>query len=104
MIRHREEARLFAGNDDFEDIEALKDRLSGARPKDPTLDYAQRQGFEVAVEPMREATKSEPGRGKEQDLDAIQRFKVAQHELIKVTGRFGWIRMRSCASQKYGDR
>jgi ATP-dependent exoDNAse (exonuclease V) alpha subunit len=52
MTRHREEAKLYAGNDDFRDFEALRERLSRARPTDTTLDYAQRRGFEVA-EPIR---------------------------------------------------
>jgi Ti-type conjugative transfer relaxase TraA len=89
MTRHREEARLYAGNDDFKDFEALKDRLSRARPKDTTLDYAQRRGFDDAVERMRKATESEPGRGKEQALDPIQRFKAAQREFITAAERFG---------------
>lgn len=55
------------------DFEALKERLSRARSKDTTLDDAQRRSFEVAVEPTRKATEREPGRGKEQALDAIQR-------------------------------
>jgi Ti-type conjugative transfer relaxase TraA len=89
MTRHREEARLYAGNDDFRDFDALKERLSRARAKDTTLDYAQRRGFEVTVEPMRKAAEREPGREKEQGGDAIQRFIVAQREFIKVAGRFG---------------
>jgi hypothetical protein len=89
MTRHREDARLYAGNDDFKDFEALKERLSRARPKDTALDYAQRRGFEVAVEPMRKATPREPGRGEEQALDAIERFKVAEREFIKAAERFG---------------
>jgi Ti-type conjugative transfer relaxase TraA len=52
MTRHREEAKLYAGNDDFRDFEALRERLSRARPTDTKLDYAQRRGFEVA-EPIR---------------------------------------------------
>jgi hypothetical protein len=88
MTRHREEARLYAGNDDFKDFEALKERLSRARPKETTLDYVQRRGFEVAVEPTRKATEREPGRGKEHALEAIQRFKVAQCQFIIVAGRF----------------
>ena len=86
MTRHREEARLYAEKNDFNDFEALKERLSRARPKDTTLDYAQRRGFEVAEEPIRKAT--EAGRGEEQAVDAIERFKVAQRQFIKVAGRF----------------
>jgi hypothetical protein len=59
-----------------------------ARPKDTTLDYFQRRGFEVAVGPMRKPTDGEHGRGKEQPLDAIQRFKAAQREFIKVAVLF----------------
>jgi hypothetical protein len=89
MTRHREDARLYAGNDDFKDFEALKERLSRARPKDTAMDYAQRRGFEVAVEPMRQATPHEPGRGEDQAFDAIERFKVAECEFIKAAERFG---------------
>jgi Ti-type conjugative transfer relaxase TraA len=88
MTRHREDARLYVGNDDFKDFEALKERLSRARPKDTALDYARRRGFEVAVEPMGKATPREC-RGKEQALDAIERFKVAEREFIKAAERFG---------------
>jgi Ti-type conjugative transfer relaxase TraA len=45
MTRHREGVELFVGRDDFRDFEALKDRLSRARLKDFTLDYAHRRGL-----------------------------------------------------------
>jgi Ti-type conjugative transfer relaxase TraA len=45
MTRHREKVGLFVGRDDFDDFEALKERLSRARLKDFTLDYAQRRGL-----------------------------------------------------------
>ena len=61
MTRHREEARLYGGNDDFKDFEALKDRLSRAQPRTARWKYAQRRGFDVAVEPMGKATESELG-------------------------------------------
>ena len=89
MTRHREEARLYAGNDDFKDFEALKERLSRARPKDTTLDYAQRRGFEAAVEPMRKVAEREPVQRKQQAVDPIQQFQAAQVEFIKAAGRFG---------------
>ena len=44
MIRHREGAEFYAGRDDFKGFDDLKERLSRARPKDSTLDYAQRRG------------------------------------------------------------
>src|SRR5271170_7168860 len=48
MTRHRDSADLYAGRDDFKGFEDLKERLSRARPKDSTLDYAQRRGMEAA--------------------------------------------------------
>jgi len=45
MTRHREGVELFAGRDDFRDFDALTQRLSRARLKDVTLDYAQRRGL-----------------------------------------------------------
>ena len=89
MTRHREEATLCAGSADFKDFEALKERLSRARPKDTTLDYAQRRGFEVAVEPMRKVAEREPVQRNQQAVDPIQRFQAAQVEFIKAAGRFG---------------
>ena len=89
MTRRREEATLYAGSADFKDFEALKERLSRARPKDTTLDYAQRRGFEVAVEPMRKVAEREPVQRNQQAVDPIQRFQAAQVEFIKAAGRFG---------------
>ncbi|HTQ09548.1 MAG TPA: Ti-type conjugative transfer relaxase TraA [Fimbriimonadaceae bacterium] len=88
MTRHREEATLYAGNDDFKNFDALKERLSRARPKDLTLDYAQRRGFEAAAEPRRTLNEREAGRGREPGQSPIERFKQAQGEFIKVAGRF----------------
>ncbi len=48
MTRHREGAELYAGRDDFKGFDELKERLSRARPKDSTLDYAQRRGMEAS--------------------------------------------------------
>jgi ATP-dependent exoDNAse (exonuclease V) alpha subunit len=48
MTRHREDAEVYAGRDDFEGYDELKERLSRARPKDSTLDYARRRGTEAA--------------------------------------------------------
>lgn len=47
LTRHREGVELFAGRDDFAGYEALEQRLSRARLKDFTLDYAQRRGLEL---------------------------------------------------------
>jgi Ti-type conjugative transfer relaxase TraA len=45
LTRHREGLELFAGHDDFADFSALEQRLSRARLKDFTLDYAHRRGL-----------------------------------------------------------
>ncbi len=106
MTRHREGAELYAGRDDFKDFGDLKERLSRARPKDSTLDYAQRRGMEAAraqgTEQERPAQRSQQERtqrpereakerGQERKPEAgqgdpIARFKQAQKEFIQVAG------------------
>jgi len=104
MTRHREGVEVYAGRDDFKDFEDLKAKLSRARPKDSTLDYAQRRGMEAAraqraeqerpaqgqgqepKQPEREAKaqgheKAEAGQG-----DPVARFKQAQKDFIQVAG------------------
>lgn len=40
MTRHCEGAEVYAGRDDFKGFDDLKERLSRARPRDSTVDYA----------------------------------------------------------------
>lgn len=47
MTRHRDDATLYAGGDDFRDARAMAQRLGRARPKLSTLDFAERRGFET---------------------------------------------------------
>ena len=47
MTRHRKQAALYAGRDDFETYEALAARLSRAQPKETTLDFAERRGIDT---------------------------------------------------------
>jgi Ti-type conjugative transfer relaxase TraA len=104
MTRHRESVDLYAGRDDFKGFEDLKERLSRARPKDSTLDYAQRRGMEAAraqgaekEQPVRRQERTQrPEReqkeqGQEQKPEAgqgdpVARFKQAQKEFIQVAG------------------
>src|SRR5712692_1979558 len=103
MTRHREGAELYAGRDDFKGFDELKERLSRARPKDSTLDYAQRRGMEASRaqeaegarptrqqerrRPEREAKAQSPEREAEAEQgDPISRFKQAQKEFIQVAG------------------
>ena len=104
MTRHRESAELYAGRDDFKGFNELKERLSRARPKDSTLDYAQRRGMEAAR--AQGAEKEQPARRQERAQrpereqkergqerkpeagqgDPVARFKQAQKEFIQVAG------------------
>jgi hypothetical protein len=93
MTRHREDVEVYAGREDFKSFDGLKERLSRARPKDSTLDYAQRRGLETAH--TREAEKGRVARNAQRDRestgeasgsDPIARFKAAQKEFIQVAG------------------
>jgi Ti-type conjugative transfer relaxase TraA len=105
MTRHREGVELYAGRDDFKGFDEFKERLSRARPKDSTLDYAQRRGFDTArargaeqehpaQRPPQEQKRSEretkePGRERKSEAgkdDPVARFKRAQKEFIQVAG------------------
>ena len=71
ITRHREGAELYASRDDFKGFEDLKERLSRARPKDSTLDYAQRRGMEAAraqeAEKQQSARRQEPTQRSERE-------------------------------------
>ncbi len=104
MTRHREGVELYAGRDDFKGFDELKERLSRARPKDSTLDYAQRRGLDTARaqstekeppmpqqeqkrRPEREAKEASQAREAEAGQgDPVARFKQAQKEFIRVAG------------------
>jgi hypothetical protein len=94
-----------ADAEDLKGFEELKERLSRARPKDSTLDYAQRRGMEAAR--AQEAEKEQPARRQERTQrpereqkkeqgrerkpeaeqgDPVARFKQAQKEFIQVAG------------------
>src|SRR6202012_2690194 len=60
MTRHREAVTIYAGRDEFKDIDALSGRLSRAELKETTLDYAARRGIEepiIVPEGMRRGTR-----------------------------------------------
>jgi len=103
MTRHRDGVEVHAGRDDFKDFDELKAQLSRARPKDSTLDYAQRRGLEAAraqrTEQERPAPKEQPQKREAQapgharaeaaeagQGDPVARFKQAQKEFIQVAG------------------
>jgi hypothetical protein len=87
-------------------FDELKEKLSRARPKDSTLDYAQRRGMETAraqrAEQERPAQRSQhentqrPEREQKEggqehkpeagQSDPVARFKQAQKEFIQVAG------------------
>jgi len=88
MTRHREEARLYTGHDDFKNFEALRDRLSRARAKDSTLDYSRRRGLELATQLTRQRKEREAPKKRRTVREPIEVFKEAQREFISVAGRF----------------
>ncbi|MBD4909183.1 Ti-type conjugative transfer relaxase TraA [Xanthomonas citri pv. citri] len=47
MTRHRDAATLYAGGDDFASYDKLARNLSRERPKETTLDFAERHGVDV---------------------------------------------------------
>lgn len=80
MTRHREEATLYAGRDEFKDLAALSERLSRSGAKETTLDYAERRGIawrsEIVVPQTQRAERSlsehspEPSRARETRTEA----------------------------------
>src|SRR6266852_6905688 len=77
MTRHREGAELYAGRDDFKGFDKLKERLSRARPKDSTLDYAQRRGLDTAR--AQEAEKERPAQRQQQEQKWRPERKTKEH-------------------------
>jgi Ti-type conjugative transfer relaxase TraA len=49
MTRHRDAVTLYAGRDEFKNVDALSARLSRAGLKETTLDYAARRGIEQPI-------------------------------------------------------
>lgn len=47
MTRHKENATMYAGKDDFGSYDKLANGLSRQRPKETTLDFAERHGIEA---------------------------------------------------------
>jgi Ti-type conjugative transfer relaxase TraA len=76
MTRHREEATLYAGRDEFKDLAALSERLSRSGAKETTLDYAERRGIAwrsgIVIPPeMKRAERSaEPSRSRQTRAEA----------------------------------
>jgi len=81
MTRHRDTATLYAGRDEFKDIDALSGRLSRAGLKETTLDYAARRGIEQPIvvpralqrEAMRDGQARDPGQDRGPDAPAPKR-------------------------------
>ena len=84
MTRHRDEAALYAGRDDFPDEGAMVRRLSRERPKVSTLDFAERRGFETE-KPWLENARAWMARGRERLAGAWARVERA---IVAVRERF----------------
>lgn len=88
MTRHRDQATLYAGSDEFKDMTALSTRLGRSRAKETTLDYAQRRGMEdkqLEADVTRAANSSELDRAFGETGDG-----TAQAESRKYGRRFGF--------------
>jgi Ti-type conjugative transfer relaxase TraA len=84
MTRHRDDAALYAGRDDFRDEGAMMRRLSRARPKVSSLDFAERRGFETE-KPWLENARAWLDRGRERLAEAWER---AEQVFTAVRERF----------------
>ena len=72
MTRHRDDVALYAGQDDFRDERAMVRRLSRARPKASSLDFAERRGFETE-KPWLENARAWLERGRDRLTEAWER-------------------------------
>ena len=86
MTRHRDGAALYAGRDEFADLEALSARLSRSQAKETTLDYAERRGIaarldvESEIEVSSFARGIEPAKAPEKDGRSFLERRAAQAE------------------------
>ncbi len=74
MTRHREEARLYVGRDQFADLRELSARLSRSGAKETTLDYAERRGIaaEFGVRSDIEVSRDVQGRAPEAGGERVE--------------------------------
>jgi Ti-type conjugative transfer relaxase TraA len=85
MTRHRDTATLYAGRDDFRDEAALARRLSRARPKTSSLDFAERRGIDTP-RPFLENARAWLESGRERLRQVWER---AERAVAAVRERFG---------------
>jgi hypothetical protein len=106
MTRHRDEAQLYAGRDEFRDVGALSARLSRSQAKETTLDYdraayAQRRGMESEIV-VPQATRDRPTR----DRAAADRQAEppAQKRPARERGMFDGLNLSSARGQPEAER
>lgn len=88
MTRHRESATMYAGGDDFANYEKLARNLSRERPKETTLDFAQRHGLDVDGATSRDAaTRTNSGPAEKLDTAAKPAAKIDLSALDDRTGK-----------------
>lgn len=97
MTRHRERATLYAGRDDFKDQEALEARLSRARPKETTLDFAERRGIDTPRSYVENA-RAWIERSRERVTEGLERAAQVLRD------RMGLTKERELESQPLGPR
>ena len=101
MTRHREEATLYAGRDEFKDLAALSARLSRSGAKETTLDYAERRGIAPRSEIVvpREAQMAERSLGEAAPEPSRARETRAEAPAGKKRGRFAGLNLGAGRSQ-----
>lgn len=85
MTRHRDSVQLYAGQDEFRDMDALTARLSRSQAKETTLDYAERaRGRKTETNTERTFEEQKHYREEGQDLArfAARRSLIPQSEIV----------------------
>jgi Ti-type conjugative transfer relaxase TraA len=84
MTRHRDSVQLYAGQDEFRDIEALSRRLSRSQAKETTLDYEPGQPTEA--QPAQAAYAERRGL---HGTDLVPEIEIVVPETVRAASRVG---------------
>ena len=97
MTRHRDEVALYAGREEFKDVDALSARLSRAGLKETTLDYAARRGIEQPiVVPIRCSGRRGRSRRRSRGRAGAQAWDVRRITLNRRAKRPSWAAFKAC--------
>jgi predicted ribosome quality control (RQC) complex YloA/Tae2 family protein len=97
MTRHRDQVQLFAGEDDFRNLDAMAARLGRARPKESSLDFAERRG----IDPTTPSSSLEDAKAVAEQLERKRiPEKVPVHHPGKSPGALGQPKTPAASVQK----